>query len=379
VTTGHTGDGTSGDTGETGTIGDTGGSGTTGDESTHTQETSGGDEQRQEKNLLLQAGLSREYQNWLLTHGFYSEALYYALQGKRGKEIENALMEDPDFGEAFREALKDPKYPLPPEDKRFVQQSNRWLSWDNLNLANLQNLGTPVETKILPILIFDSNDRQALPFGFATDDKAVEAVKRALSEADRMLFVEFDRDAKKLIVYELMNTGNNKSLTNFVNGLEKVNELPVDELRKRIVKTVKGEVKKIIDFECKGSGLTEEDIGAIVARVYKDVVKELLPPEKFPVASLSVIKDGFSFRIDPDPQKILDGTWLAEQAGRVLIQRKDINTIIPTRFGFKVQYGYQGNTYDIGLLGEGKVRLLGGNEIEAELSIGVLIRWGGKP
>jgi hypothetical protein len=87
-------------------------------------------------------------------------------------------MEDPDFREAFREALKDPKYPLPPEARRFVQQSNRWLSWDNLNLANLQNLGTPVETKFLPILIFDSNDRQALPFGFATDDKAVEAVKR---------------------------------------------------------------------------------------------------------------------------------------------------------------------------------------------------------
>jgi hypothetical protein len=80
---GHTGDGTSGDTGGTGTIGDTGGSattgdsggtGTTGDESTHTQETSGGDEQRQENNLLSQAGLSVEYQNWLFTHGFYSEA-----------------------------------------------------------------------------------------------------------------------------------------------------------------------------------------------------------------------------------------------------------------------------------------------------------------
>jgi hypothetical protein len=102
MTIGHTGDGTSGDTGETGTIGDTGGSGTTGDsggtgttgdESTHTQETSGGDEQRQENNLLSQAGLSVEYQNWLFTHGFYSEALYYALQGKRGKDIEDALKE----------------------------------------------------------------------------------------------------------------------------------------------------------------------------------------------------------------------------------------------------------------------------------------------
>jgi hypothetical protein len=326
----------------------------------------------------LQAGLSREYQNWLLTHGFYSEALYYALLGKRGKEIENALMEDPDFREAFREALKDPKYPPPPEASRFVPESNRWLSWDNLNLANLQNLGTPVEMKFLPILIFDSNDRQALPFGFATDDKAVEAVKEALREADRMLFVEFDRDAKKLIVYELRNIGDDKSLTEFVKGLEKVNELPADELRKRIVNIVKREVKKI-DFESKGSGLTEEDIGAIVARVYKDVVKGLLPAEKFPVASLSVIKDGFSFRIDPDPQKILDGTWLAEQAGRVLIQREDISKIVPTRFGFKVQYGYQDNKYDIGLVGEGQLRLLGEKKIEAELNIGVLIRWGGKP
>jgi hypothetical protein len=137
-------------------------------------------------------------------------------------------------------------------------------------------------------------------------------------------------------------------------------------------------VKKI-DFEFKGSGLTEEDIGAIVARVYKDVVKGLLPAEKFPVASLSVIKDGFSFRIDPDPQKILDGTWLAEQAGRVLIQREDITKIIPTRFGFKVQYGYQDKKYDIGLIGEGQMRLLGEKKIEAELNIGVLIRWGGKP
>jgi hypothetical protein len=94
---------------------------------------------------------------------------------------------------------------------------------------------------------------------------------------------------------------------------------------------------------------------------------------------LSVIKDGFSFRIDPDPQKILDGTWLAEQAGRVLIQREDISKIVPTRFGFKVQYGYQDNTYDIGLIGEGQMRLLGEKKIEAELNIGVLIRWGGKP
>jgi hypothetical protein len=195
------------------------------------------------------------------------------LLGKRGKDIEDALKGDPELGPKFSNALLDSKYPPPPEARRFVQQSNRWRSWDNLNLANPPNVGTPLETKFLPILIFDSNDRQALPFGFATDDKAVEAVKEALREADRMLFVEFDRDAKKLIVYELRNTGNNKSLTDFVNGLEKVNELPVDELRKRIVKTVKGEVKKIIDFECKGSGLTEEDIGAIVARVYKDVVK----------------------------------------------------------------------------------------------------------
>jgi hypothetical protein len=62
-----------------------------------------------------------------------------------------------------------------------------------------------------------------------------------------------------------------------------------------------------------------------------------------------------------------------------LIQREDISKIVPTRFGFKVQYGYQDKKYGIGLVGEGKVRLLGGNEIEAELSIGVLIRWGGKP
>jgi hypothetical protein len=67
----------------------------------------------------------------------------------------------------------------------------------------------------------------------------LKLLNEALREADRMLFVEFDRDAKKLIVYELRNTGDNKSLTKFVNGLEKVNELPADELRKRIVNTVK--------------------------------------------------------------------------------------------------------------------------------------------
>jgi hypothetical protein len=193
-----------------------------------------------------------------------------------------------------------------------------------------------------------------------------------------MLFVELDRSNKKLIVYQLRNTDDNESLTKFVNSLEKVNELPVDELRRRILNTIKRQGKEIA-VELVEDGLSEKDIGRIVAKVYEGVVKELLPAEKFPVASLSVIKDGFSFRIDPDPQKILDGTWLAERAGRVLIQREDISKIVPTRFGFKVQYGYQDKTYDIGLIGEGQLRLLGEKKIEAELNIGVLIRWGGKP
>jgi hypothetical protein len=182
-------------------------------------------------------------------------------------------------------------------------------------------------------------------------------------------------------VYRLGNTEGDESLTNFVNSLDKIKELPLLKLRGKVLSAVGTQLVKKIDFESAKIRLSEPDIGWIVAAAYENVVKGLLPAEKFPVASLSVIKDGFSFRIDPDVQKILDGTWLAEQAGRVLIQREDISKIVPTRFGFKVQYGYQGNTYDIGLLGEGKVRLLGGNEneIEAELSIGILIRWGGKP
>ncbi len=296
------------------------------------------------------------------------------MQGKRGKDIEDALKGDPELGPKFSNALLDSKYPPPPEARRFVQESNRWRSWDNLNLANPPNVGTPLETKFLPILIFDSNDRQALPFGFATDDKAVEAVKQALREAGHMLFVELDRSNRKLIVYQLTNTDDNESLTKFLNGLEKVNELPVSKLRDDILNTIKAQGKEIA-LEFVEDGLTEKDIGRIVAKVYDGVVKGLLPAEKFPVASLSVIKDGFSFRIDPDPQKILDGTWLAEQAGRVLIQREDITKIIPTRFGFKVQYGYQDKKYDIGLVGEGQLRLLGEKKIEAELNIGVLIRW----
>jgi len=176
-------------------------------------------------------------------------------------------------------------------------------------------------------------------------------------------------------VYRLSNTEGDESLTNFVNSLDKIKELPLLKLRGKVLSAVGTQLVKKIDFESAKIRLSEPDIGWIVAAAYENVVKELLPAEKFPVASLSVIKDGFSFRIDPDPQKILDGTWLAEQAGRVLIQREDISKIVPTRFGFKVQYGYQDKKYDIGLVGEGQLRLLGEKKIEAELNIGVLIRW----
>jgi len=376
------GEGCAGSGGDcTGGVGDqrdgTGPTGAMGDGGSQSQETSTADGQGQDDNILSQVGLSLEYQNWLWTHGFFGAAVSYAVQGKKGKEIEDALLNDDKLGAKFKEALQDRVYPPPPEERRFVQVSNSLLDWQRLKLPELQDLigGTSVETRLLPIVVFDPKDPEARPFGFSRDDKAV---KEALEQAGEMLFVVLDRDANKLVVYRLTNREG--TLGAFLNSreVEKINEVPVKRLRDAALKAVGKEAFKLIDFESGGPQLSKQDIGRMVGAVYDRVVKQLLPPEKFPVASLAVVKEGFTFRIDPDPQKIVDGSWFVEQGGRVLIQRQDISNILPTKFGLRLEYAYLGKTYDLGLIAEGSIRNLGEKRYEGLLTIGILFTWGGK-